>query len=329
MTRAMVLAAGVGSRLDPISQHIPKPLVPVLNTPVISHILHLLHDHGIREVIANTHYLASMLTGYFDLNPFEGMSIEFLHEDVLSGDAGGVRTARSFLENDTFLVIMGDLITNADISDLIQAHKRKKALATIGIKKMKDVTRFGVLLRDEQGFIKAFQEKPKADEAISNEISTGIYVLEPRVFDYIPKDGVYGFGRQLFPHLVSLGLPVLGHELQGYWSDIGTLDDLFKANMDSLSGKIKLAGPALANQKNFPGVQIGKNVLIGENTIIDEGSEIRDRCIIGERSYIGRNVHLENCLVFPDAKIPAGTQIKNCIFAFDELIPISALALHS
>lgn len=183
MTRAMVLAAGVGSRLDPISQHIPKPLVPVLNTPVISHILHLLHDHGIREVIANTHYLASMLTGYFDLNPFEGMSIEFLHEDVLSGDAGGVRTARSFLENDTFLVIMGDLITNADISDLIQAHKRKKALATIGIKKMKDVTRFGVLLRDEQGFIKAFQEKPKADEAISNEISTGIYVLEPRVFE--------------------------------------------------------------------------------------------------------------------------------------------------
>ena len=325
MTRAMVLAAGVGSRLEPISSFIPKPLVPVLNTPVIVNILHGLKIHGITEVVSNTHYLAENLREYFRTHPQE-LQPTFIHEEELSGDAGGVRHCREFLDQDTFLVIMGDLITNADISRIIKAHKNKGAIATIGVKKVSDVSRFGVMKRDAKGFIQAFQEKPKPEEAISNEISTGIYVLEPEIFEHIPREGVYGFGRQLFPTLVDKGLPVLGEEIEGHWSDVGTLHDLFWSNMDALSGKVRLFTQPEKCRQTFPDVRISPDSLIGANTTIGRGSVIGDDCIIGNNCIIAENVVLDHCLVFPNCTLPAGMRLRDSIYAFDQLISVAPKA---
>lgn len=326
MTKAMVLAAGVGSRLEPISRHLPKPLVPVLNIPVISHILACLKHHGINEVIANTHYMAESINAYFQCRPVSGIDIRFLHEPELTGDAGGVRACRDFLKDDTFVVIMGDLLTNADIGALLKAHREKSAIATIGLKKVEDVRRFGVMLRDENGFIRAFQEKPQAHEAISNEISTGIYILEPAIFDHIPENGVYGFGRQLFPSLVKAGMKVLGEEINGYWSDIGTLQDLFRANMEALSGKISLpfAGECISKSSN--NCVSGSPVLLGRDTVIGEGTKLGDCSIIGARCRIGENCQFEHCLIFPDSNVISGAVLKNCIYAFEELIPMPAVS---
>jgi mannose-1-phosphate guanylyltransferase len=322
MTKAMVLAAGVGSRLEPISHYMPKPLVPVLNKPVISHILSVLRRHGINQVISNTHYLADTLVNFFQTRPLTGMELQFRYEAELTGDAGGVRACRDFLEDETFVVIMGDLITDVDIGRLLKAHREKGALATIGVKASEDVSRFGVVLRDEQGFIKGFQEKPKPEEALSNEISAGIYILEPEVFRHIPETGVYGFGRQLFPSLVSAGLPVLGEDIGGYWSDIGTLTDLFKANMDGLTGKISVRKRVRPRNEVFPGVRLGKDVLIGEHVKIGAGSVIGEGSIIGDGCSIAENVTVENCVMFAECCIPAGAALRNCIYAFDELISI-------
>lgn len=323
----MILAAGVGSRLEPVSHFIPKPLVPVLNVPVIEHILHGLEIHGISNVVANTHYLADTLLKHFEHNCDLNLKPTFLHEPELTGDAGGVRACREFLEGDTFVVIMGDLITNADIGKLIEAHKRKKAIATIGVKEMPDVTRFGVVRRDKDGFIKEFQEKPKVEEAISKDISTGIYVLEPEVFKHIPPAGVYGFGRQLFPALVKAGLPVLGEDIHGFWSDIGTLEDLFISNMNALIGKIPVSKPANHTEGPYSGARISGEILIGNNTSIGEGSIVTYRNIIGNNCIIGKNVYLENCLVFSDSKIPAGTHLKNSIYAFNEIVPMTGTVI--
>ena len=324
MTKGMILAAGVGSRLEPISHFMPKPLVPVLNKPVISHILSVLKRHGISQIISNTHYLSDTLLKYFQDRPLYGMDIQFRYEPELTGDAGGVRACRDFLEGDTFVVIMGDLITDTDIGHLVRTHKSKKALATIGVRTMPDVARFGVMARDNEGFIKTFQEKPKAGEAISHEISTGIYVLEPEIFNYIPETGVYGFGRQLFPSLVSQGLPVLGVEISGYWSDIGTLTDLFKANMDALSGKIAIRKRTRLTNEPFPGVHLGKEILIGNQVTIGRGSTIGENSIIGDDCKIGTNVTLENCVLFADSQIESGRTLTNCLYAFNELIPIES-----
>ncbi|MBX9688536.1 MAG: NDP-sugar synthase [Candidatus Obscuribacterales bacterium] len=323
MIKAMVLAAGVGSRLDPLSRYMPKPLVPVLNIPVMEHVLWGLKEHGIENVISNTHYMADSLVSYFTENPPQGIKLNFLHEKELSGDAGGVRACKDFLEGDTFVVIMGDLITNANISKLIAAHKKKNAIATIGVKKMPDVTRFGVMKRDAEGFIQAFQEKPKAEEAISHEISTGIYILEPEIFEHIPKTGSFGFGKQLFPSLLEKRLALLGEDIDGHWSDIGTLNDLFKANMDALEGKIKVSEAAPKHEHEFAGNILGKNVLLGKNLAMGANSKISDFCIIGDNCKIGNDVQLEHCMIIAGAKIPDKSVMRNCIYAFDELIPVA------
>lgn len=363
MVKAMVLAAGVGSRLEPISSFIPKPLVPVLNRPVMEHILRLLNAHGITDVVSNTHHMADKLEDYFNANPPSGMNLRLFKEQELSGDAGGVRAAKDFLSGSTFLVIMGDLITNADISALIQEHKEKKALATIAVKQAKDVTRFGVMKRNSDGFIQAFQEKPAAHEAISNEISTGIYILEPEIFDHIPTSGIAGFGKQIFPLLVKKGLPVLGAELKGYWSDIGTLQDLFRTNIDALYGRLPIKMLGTIKERHDLGAdeqceqeasksssaqacsahitrgiqvsnsaqiassaKIAKNVLIGEQVIISEQAIVADGSIIGDNSKIGANCQIRNSLLFAGCEIVANSKIEDSILAFGQQIKMSTVA---
>ncbi|MBX9688091.1 MAG: nucleotidyltransferase family protein, partial [Candidatus Obscuribacterales bacterium] len=166
--KAMVLAAGVGSRLDPLTSQVPKPLVPVANRPVMEHILRLLKKHGFEDVVSNLHYLPEKIRAYFADGRALGLNIDFRLESELSGDAGGVRACRDFFGQDTFIVLMGDLLTDADLSRIYAEHKRKGALATIATKQVADVSQFGVILADEDGFIRGFQEKPKAQEALSN-----------------------------------------------------------------------------------------------------------------------------------------------------------------
>src|SRR4030095_1867806 len=207
MMKAMVLAAGVGSRLDPLTTGVPKPLVPVVNRPIMEIILELLKRHGVSEIVSNLHHLPDQLLRYFGDGSRLGLKLSFHHEEDLSGDAGGVRTCRAFLEDGTFLVLMGDLLTDADLTAIVAEHKKKGALAPIGLKAVDDVSQFGVALINEEGFITGFQEKPAAADALSNLASTGIYVFDPEVFEHIPTEGFYGFGRQLFPSLLQKGAP--------------------------------------------------------------------------------------------------------------------------
>ena len=240
--KAMVLAAGAGTRLDPLTLQLPKPLVPVVNIPVIDHTLNLLKRHGFDNVWANLHHLPDLMANHFEKNNLP-VKVNYLIEDELSGDAGGVRACRKNLDDSTLLVIMGDLLTNADLSYVVEQHKKNNSLATIALKAVEDVSQFGVAVIDKNGRIKEFQEKPAPKEAKSNLASTGIYILEPAVFDHMPITGNYGFGKQLFPDLVNKGLPVLGVEINSYWSDVGTFEQYRRANFDALDKKIELALP--------------------------------------------------------------------------------------
>jgi mannose-1-phosphate guanylyltransferase len=323
--KAMVLAAGVGSRLDPLTASIPKPLVPVANIPVMEHILQLLKKHGVEDVCANLHYLPDALTNYFGDGAKFGVNIQFEYESKLSGDAGGVRACRSFLEDGTFLVIMGDLITDCDLSALVAEHKRKKSLASIGVKQMDDVSRFGVVMRDGQGFITGFQEKPAPEEALSNLISTGIYIFEPEVFNHIPATGDYGFGRQLFPKLVADGLPVLGIEVESYWSDVGTVDQYRESNLDALSGLVKLTLPGL-KLNNMPhnvrleqGAQLDPasvlqaEALVGKNSKVSADAVLKGRVIIGDDCVIEAGCEVSDSVLWSGAHIQANCQISRSV----------------
>ncbi len=319
--KAMVMAAGVGSRLDPLTTQLPKPLVPVGNVPVMEHIINLLSDHGITEIIANLHYLPEKLIGYFGDGSKFGAKLTWHQEQELSGDAGGVRACRSFLQDGTFIVLMGDLLTDTNLSDIIQAHKDKKALATIAIKRVSDVSQFGVVLTNKDGFITGFQEKPDPSEALSDLASTGIYVLEPEVFNYIPKDGIFGFGKQLFPLLVKEGLPVLGYEITDYWSDVGTIKQYRVSNFEALEGKVKLKLAGNHNDFGYIGkntyidenAKITGNLMLGNNSRIESGVKISGNVIIGDNCVIGANADLCDTVVWSDSNIEPGVSLVQCV----------------
>lgn len=247
LLKAMIMAAGVGSRLEPITKTLPKPMVPVQDKPIMEHIINLLSYYGVHNIIANLYYLPGVIKAYFGDGSDFGVKLLYSEEEALKGTAGGVKNNEWFLD-ETFIVMSGDALTDIDLAEFIRFHRRKKALATIALKRVEDVERFGVVVTKDTGEISAFQEKPKKEEALSNLVNTGIYIFEPEIFKYIPPDTVFDFGKQLFPLLVREGLPFYGYPMKGYWRDIGTLDSYREAKADAASGLVELF-PAVRERK--------------------------------------------------------------------------------
>lgn len=327
--KAMLLAAGVGSRLDPLTSQIPKPLVPIANIPVMQHILALLVRHGVNEVSANLHYLPEKLIEHFNKTSELGVRLHFKHEEKLTGDAGGVRACRDFFDQGTFLVVMGDLLTDADLTAVVKEHKRKKALATIALKRVDDVSHFGVALMNQEGFITGFQEKPAPDQALSNLVSTGIYVFEPAIFEHIPKEGEYGFGRQLFPKLVKLGFPILGVEITSYWSDVGTINQYRQSNFDALDQYVNLDLPGDvirmpeytawigSNSLIEKGCRIEGSLMIGKNSRIKTRAIIKGHVIIGDNCSIDENAEIIDSVIWSNSRIESNTSVCNSIIGLN------------
>lgn len=331
--KAMVLAAGVGSRLDPLTTVLPKPLVPVANSPVMEHIVRLLSVHGFTDIVANLHYLPDSIRNYFGNGSRLGVNLTFKYEEELSGDAGGVRACKDFFGNETFVVMMGDLVTDADISRIVMEHKRKKAIATIAIKQVEDVEHFGVVVQNEEGYITGFQEKPKREEAKSNRASAGIYVLEPKVFDHMPETGSYGFGRQLFPTLVEKGLPVLGCEIGSYWSDVGTIKQYRETNFDVIRGMLNIPVPGLKEMVDgqIRYLEAGASVnsgsvmhgpaMLGANSKVLSGCSLHGSIVIGNNVTVEDGAYLENVVICDGARVARGARLKDTIVGPDYVVP--------
>jgi NDP-sugar pyrophosphorylase family protein len=260
--RAMVLAAGKGTRLFPLTGEIPKPMAPVVDTPIIRHIFDLLARHGVSEARVNVHYLAdALLTAYGEESCVNGMSVRLVRERELSGTAGGVKNlaqegiaqgmAPAGEFDETFVVISGDALTDVDIKELVSFHKEKGALATIALHRVYDTSEFGVVEVDEEGNILGFQEKPPPEEAISTLANTGVYVLEPRTLEYIPENAFFDFARDVFPRLLEEEERFVGYEGNFYWSDIGTLEAYRQAQYDVLSGRVRVKIPGEKRQESL------------------------------------------------------------------------------
>jgi NDP-sugar pyrophosphorylase family protein len=296
-------------------------MVPVANVPVMEHILRLLKQHRILEVSSNLHYLPDQIRDFFQDGSGLGMNLNFLYEAELTGDAGGVRALRKYLDDQTFLVMMGDLLTDADISAAVAEHKRKQALATICLKRVDDVSQFGVAVLDGEGFIKGFQEKPLQEEALSNLASSGIYILEPEVFKHIPAAGQFGFGRQLFPALVERGLPVLGVEIKSYWSDVGTIKQYRQSNIDAIEGRLKVDLPGERTAWGWLGAgsviddscRIDGKLMLGKNSRLGKGVAIRGTVVIGDNCNIEENVELEGTVVWSNVSIERSAVLRDSV----------------
>ncbi len=310
--KAMIMAAGVGSRLMPLTATMPKPMVPILGKPVMEYGVELLRQHGVTQIIANLHYLPDVIKSYFGDGQACGVSMHYSYEETLMGTAGGVKRNRSFLGTDTFVILSGDGLTDIDLSAMCEYHKSKGALATIALKSVDDVSKYGVVIQDNEGRITAFQEKPGAEEALSNLANTGIYIFEPEIFELIPSGIVYDFGKQLFPLLVEQGLPFYGWETNGYWSDIGSFDAYKEAQFDMLNGSPVYIGRGSI----IPGsADLNGKVVIGTNTVVGERCALRD-CVILDDVVIGDDVKIVNAVVGKGCRINNKVVINSdCVVA--------------
>ncbi len=250
--KAMVLAAGLGTRLRPLTYEITKPMVPVLDRPVMEHIVELLARHGFEEVIANLHYFPDSIREYF------GDRISYRYEEELLGTAGGVRACREFFGDEPFLVISGDALTDIDLAALAARHRDAGGIATLAVKKVPDTREYGVVLHDRDGRITGFQEKPAPEEALSDLGNCGIYVFSPEIFDYFPERPFADWAKDVFPALLENDIPFHIHEISEYWNDVGSLGELRQGTFDALEGALHLD---IAGELIAPGVTVAAGQL--------------------------------------------------------------------
>ena len=290
--KAVLMAGGEGTRLRPLTSNQPKPMVPVVGKPCMEHILELLRDHGMDDVIVTVAFLPQSIRSYFGQGETLGMQIGYSVEESPLGTAGSVRLAGRQLD-ETFLVISGDALCDVDLSALVAFHKEKGAAVTIGLKSVENPLEFGIVVTDDEGRIERFLEKPSWGQVFSDTINTGIYVMEPEVLKHVPDDRPYDFSKELFPYLLEMGRPLYGHVMDGYWQDIGNLDQFRQANFDALEEKVRL---------NIPGIRIRGNVWLGE------GVEIGDLEQIEGPAYVGNY-----CRIAPGATVGSHAVLLNSV----------------
>lgn len=317
--RAMIMAAGAGTRLMPLTKKVPKPMVPVANRPLMENILGVLKAHGFDEIIANLHCQSPLIKGYFHDGRDFDVELIYSEEEKLMGTAGGVRRCAWFFQ-DTFVVMSGDALTDVNLTDLVAVHKRKGALATIALKPVENVENYGVVIIDEDERIRSFQEKPRPDQALSRVVNTGIYVFEPEVFRHIPEEEFYDFGKQVFPHLVKIGAPFYGHVTEDYWCDVGDIDTYRRAHADVLAGKVKYE----------PGGQIltgtlGTQVLLGEEIELGKGIVLKGNVVIGPRCRIQDEVVIEDSIIWENTVLQRRSKVSQSVIGAGCLVGEDAI----
>ena len=356
--KAMILAAGKGTRVRPITYTIPKPLIPILQKPVMEFLLELLKQHGFDQIMVNVSHLAEQIEGYFrdgqgfGVNigySFEGKIIEGKLVGEALGSAGGLKKIQEFnaFFDDTFVVLCGDALIDLDLTAAVKWHREKGAIATIVTKSVpkEDVSSYGVVVTDDEGRVQSFQEKPTVEEALSTNINTGIYIFEPEIFDYIPPSREYDIGGELFPKLVAKDAPFYAVSMDFEWVDIGKVPDYWHAIRSVMRGEVK--NVKIPGTEVKPGIYTGLNVAvnwdkvnitgpvyIGAMTKIEDGATIIGPAMIGPNCWICSDATVDNSVIFEYSRLGKGVRLvdklvfgRYCVDKTGAAIDLQAAAL--
>jgi mannose-1-phosphate guanylyltransferase len=356
--KAMILAAGKGTRVRPITYTTPKPMIPILQKPVMEFLVELLRNHGCDQIMVNVSHLAEEIENYFRDGQRFGVEIAYSFEGRIEngqlvgdaiGSAGGMRRIQDFSPffDDTFVVLCGDALIDLDLTAALEWHRKKGAIATVVMKTVEpsEVSSYGVVVTDEEGRIKAFQEKPAVEDALSNNINTGIYIFEPEVLNYIPSDCMYDIGGDLFPKLVEMGAPFYGIAMDFQWVDIGRVPDYWHAIRSVLLGEVK--NVSIPGREVAPGIYTGLNVsvnwdkvdiqgpvYIGGMTRIEDGARIIGPAMIGPNCYICGGATVDNSVIFEYSRLGPNVRLvdklvfgRYCVDKTGAAIDVRAAAL--
>lgn len=282
--KAIIMAGGEGSRLRPLTCDLPKPMVPIMNKPVLEHTIDLLKQYGITEIGITLMYHPQLIKDHFGNGKNLGVNISYFIEEIPLGTAGGIKNAQDFLDQ-PFIVISGDSVTNLNIAEAVDFHNKNKSMATLVLTKVDVPLEYGVVLTNENGAVTGFLEKPSWGELFSDTVNTGTYILEPEILNYIQSNKSTDFSRDIFPLLLSMEKRIYGYIMSDYWCDIGDIRSYVKSQYDILDNKLNV---------NFNGIKIKDNVWVGHGTVIESNAEINGPCIIGSNCKIGHGSIIDN-----------------------------------
>ncbi len=318
--KAIILAGGEGKRLQPLTYKKPKPMLPIVNKPVIHHIVELLKRQNIDELFITLHYLPEKIKEYLKDGKELGVSIKYFEEDKPLGTAGSLKAMQEFLE-DEFVVISGDAVTDINISKVIDFHKKHNSIATVVLKKVEYPLDYGVAIIDKNNRINKFVEKPRWGEIYSDTVNTGIYVFSKKILEFIIENKQFDFSRDLFPILLEKKLPFYGYITESYWKDIGKFSQYKQANIDALEQKVNLNIEGLNNNNIWIGegsvidktVNINSPCLIGKNCIIKSNTKIDSYSIIGDSNVVYENCNIAKSILWEKSEIKENLQINDSI----------------
>jgi mannose-1-phosphate guanylyltransferase/phosphomannomutase len=344
--KAVVMAGGEGTRLRPMTANQPKPLLPVVNKPIMEHVLRLLQRHGFTETVVTVQFLAALVRNYFGDGEEIGMALSYATEEMPLGTAGSVKNAQDALRDERFLVISGDALTDIDLTELVRFHKENGALVTIALKRVPNPLEFGIIIIDDDGRVQRFLEKPTWGQVFSDTANTGIYVMEPEVLDHVAAGEPVDWSGDVFPKLLAEGAPLYGYIADGYWEDVGTHESYLKAQADMLSGKIDiepdgfevspgvwvaegaevdseavLKGPLYIGDyaKVEAGAELREYTVLGSNVVVKEGAFLH-RAVVHDNVFIGPSTNLRGCVVGKNTDVMAGARIEEGAVIGDECV---------
>ncbi len=315
--KALILAGGFGTRLRPLTYTRPKHLLPIGNRPHIEHVFDLLQRSGVDHVVLLTSYLAERFQDTVALASERGLTVDVTHEAEPLGTAGAIKNAEELVGDSTFLVFNGDVLCDFDLETLIDLHRARQAVATIGLIPVDDPSAFGVVPRDPDGRVQGFIEKPPPGEAPTNDINAGIYVMEPEVLERIPPGKEWSAERSLFPDLVDEGHSLFAQRMKGYWMDIGTPEKYLAANMDLLAGRFR-AGGAIPRRGS----------LIAPDAVVSAEAKLSSVCV-GAGALVGEGAKIDRSVLLPGVVVGAGAQVDGCILGERVIVEDGARATNA
>ncbi len=319
--KAVIMAGGEGTRLRPLTVSQPKPMLPMANRPMMEHVVALLRRHGFEEIVVTVAFMASTIRSYFGDGSEFGVQIRYATEQTPLGTAGSVANARELLD-EPFVVISGDVLTDIDVGAVVEHHRRQGVLATLALKAVEDPLEFGIVITRPDGTIERFLEKPSWGQVFSDTINTGIYVLEPEIFDFIEMGRSVDFSGEVFPAVLAAGRSLSGYVADGYWEDVGTLEAYLRAHHDILDGKVEVEHQGFELR---PGVWLGKGatvdptatlrapVIIGDNVTVGAAADLGPYCVVGPNVRVGENVSMERSVVHDGTYLGPGVRLDGCV----------------
>jgi len=319
--KAIIMAGGEGTRLRPLTCNIPKPMMPIMDKPVMEYAVELLKKNGITDIGVTLQYLPDEITSYFGDGKDFGVNMRYFIEETPLGTAGSVKNAENFLD-DTFIVISGDALTDIDLSKAIAYHKKKQAIATLVLKEVPVPLEFGVVVTDNNGKVTGFLEKPSWSEVFSDKVNTGIYILEPEIFNYFEQEQKFDFSNDLFPILLHDKKPMFGYVAEGYWCDIGNIEQYIRCHFDILKSLVKVN---IKGEKYKDGIWVGEHceispnaeismpVYIGSGSKIYDGAQIGPYTILGKNNIISNNATIKRSVIFDNCYVGDNAQVRGAV----------------